>query len=57
MRTNETTTVTSSGVRVNSDSLAYIEALRASRPAVEMCAEHPAFELDNCPSCGTARTF
>ena len=50
-----TTTKTASGIRVNNDSLAALAALKASRPAVVKCAKHPAFALDNCPSCGTAR--
>lgn len=54
MRTNQTTT-TSTGVRVNSDSIAYIEALAAERPTVQRCTLHPAYELDNCPACGTSR--
>lgn len=54
MNSNQTT-VTASGVRVNTDSLAAIAALKAARPAVAMCDAHRAFEADNCPSCGTSR--
>ena len=53
MNSNQITTT--SGVRVNADSLAAIEALKAARAAVVMCTEHRAFEADNCPSCGTSR--
>lgn len=56
---NSETTVTSSGVRVNTDSLAALAAIRAAREAREgvrqMCSEHRAYEADNCPSCGTSR--
>ena len=50
---NSETTVTASGVRVNNDSLAYLAARKLERPAVEWCTEHPAFEADYCPACGT----
>lgn len=56
MNTN-TTTVTASGVRVNTDSLAALAALKASRPAVTMCDAHPAYAADYCPVCGTARVI
>lgn len=52
---NTTTIISGSIIRVNADSAAAIAALRASRPAVEMCKTHRAFEADNCPSCGTSR--
>lgn len=55
MNSDANTTVTASGVRVNNDSLAALQALRAARPAVTMCDQHRAFEADNCPSCGTSR--
>lgn len=49
------TTKTASGIRVNTDSLAHMAALKAGRPAIVKCDKHPAFAIDNCPSCGTAR--
>lgn len=48
-------TVLINGVRINADSAAAIKAMADSRPAVEMCAEHRAYEADNCPRCGTSR--
>lgn len=51
------TTTTANGVRVNTDAVAALAAIRAARAAVAMCATHPAFEADYCPSCGTAQVI
>lgn len=46
------------------DDAEQIRALIADHPGAELkprtsvdhpCAEHPAYEADNCPACGTAR--
>lgn len=49
--TQTTLNRTSTGVRVNTDSLAYIEALRAARPVELPCREHRAYSAGNCPLC------
>jgi hypothetical protein len=51
------TTKTAFGVTVNTDSLAALAAIKAAREARTMCATHPAFEADYCPTCGTAQVI
>jgi hypothetical protein len=34
-----------------------LAAIKAAREARTMCATHPAFEADYCPTCGTAQVI